>query len=81
MQIEVSHSEPLGAELPKQWHSFWRHILSRQAVAVYLWLRENAGAEADWDRWAAGLKMSRTALMKALRELEGHGFVNLGDEG
>jgi len=80
MQVEISHSEPLGAELPKQWSTFWRHILSRQAVAVYLTLRGNAGADLDLDRWATLLKMSRTRLVQSLRELEEHGFVSLGDE-
>jgi DNA-binding HxlR family transcriptional regulator len=79
MQVEISHSEPLGTELPKQWSTFWQHILSRQAVAVYLALRGNAGAELDLDRWAAHLKMSRTRLVQSLRELEEHGFVSLGD--
>jgi DNA-binding MarR family transcriptional regulator len=78
--IEISHAEALGPELPAQWCTFWQHILSRQAAAVYLTLRENDGAEMDMDRWAEHLKMSRTWLMKALRELEDQDFVSLGNK-
>ena len=76
MQVEISHSETLGTELPRQWHSLWQHILSRQAVVVYLDLRNKDGEELDLDRWAAGFRMSRTRLVQSLRELERHGFVS-----
>jgi len=79
MQVEISHSEPLGAELPKQWSTFWRQILTRQAATVYLWLRANDGLEADTAEGDTIPKMSKYAFDRALQELKRHGFVSLGD--
>lgn len=81
-RVMIHHSEPLTEELPKRWTRYWKVVLSRQARAVYTYLRHPVfdGEMVDIRILAAELMMSRSALARALEDLQEYGFVAL-DEG
>lgn len=74
--FDITHAETLDELPPDRWRKFWRHILSRQAVALYEFLRGAHGERVDL---AYQVRMSAGAVNRALEELEAHGFVDLVD--
>jgi len=77
-QVMVNHTDRFQ-ELPQRWTRHWRTVLSRQAQAVYLYLRHPIfdGEMISVRVLAAELVLSVGALERALEELQRWGFVAL----